>query len=510
MIIYWHKRDLRLNDNQALTTAVTLSLEYDIPFVPIMGLESDLIQGIETAYEFGRFYQHGFVSGLLPLCNNYQYFGIAPLVFNEPVVEYLKKIHKSEPITHLVSHQEHGTSGTYKRDKLVQQFCNQHSIQWIQLQPSSIKRNLKDRNLRDKLSKEYLNVPPLGLPNFALVKSFKDTELFAQTHKNLQEFEILKEQLGSGLKLKETSEKAGLEVLKEFTTTRAAGYRGGISSPNTAILNGSRLSQFLAFGSLSLRYVYQFFWKQIKETSDKKLKSGILGAMKRLYWREHFIQRLETDSTMPDHSINPQFDTIKYAHNPEYFIAFKTGTTGEVMIDACIRCLNKTGFINFRMRSLLVSYATFGLDLDWRIVGRFLATIFYDYEPGIHWSQVHMQAGVTGINTIRVYSPSKQLLDQDPDCKFVSEWIPELQELSIEQIQDYQSGKLFELTNELYPNPVVDFKTESKANKLKTFGVRKNSSKEISKAVYIKHGSRKKPIKKKAKVVKADENSLFN
>jgi deoxyribodipyrimidine photo-lyase len=148
--------------------------------------------------------------------------------------------------------------------------------------------------------------------------------------------------------------------------------------------------------------------------------------------------------------------------------------------------------------------------LDWRIVGRFLATIFYDYEPGIHWSQVHMQAGVTGINTIRVYSPHKQLLDQDPDCKFVKEWIPELQEVSIEQIQDYQKGELFELTNQLYPSPIVDFKIESKANKLKTFGVRKNSSKEISKAVYIKHGSRKKPIKKKAKVVKADENSLFN
>jgi len=89
------------------------------------------------------------------------------------------------------------------------------------------------------------------------------------------------------------------------------------------------------------------------------------------------------------------------------------------MIDACMRCLNATGFMNFRMRSMLVSFACYGLHLDWRLIHPHLARVFLDYEPGIHLSQLQMQAGVVGINTIRVYSPHKQIIDQDPECVFI-------------------------------------------------------------------------------------------
>ena len=55
-----------------------------------------------------------------------------------------------------------------------------------------------------------------------------------------------------------------------------------------------------------------------------------------------------------------------------------------------------------------------------------MPTSFTDYEPGIHWSQMQMQSGTTGINTIRIYNPVKQGQDQDPETKFVRRWIPEL------------------------------------------------------------------------------------
>jgi deoxyribodipyrimidine photo-lyase len=334
-------------------------------------------------------------------------------------------------------------------------------------------------------------------------------------NKTFQELTELKETIGSKYNLQECSEKQGHAVLESFVSQRAGGYRGGISSPNSAIINGSRLSQFLAYGSLSLRYIHQYFWNNIKSTTNTKLKSGMLAATTRLHWREHFIQRLETDPTMPDYSINPDFDQINYSQHTELFEKYKMGTTGEVLIDACIRCLNKTGFINFRMRAMLVSYGIFGLDLDWRELGRFLATIFLDYEPGIHWSQIQMQAGVTGINAIRVYSPHKQLLDQDPDCIFVCKWIPELANVSNEQILDYPNLSLSKLTNGKYPDPIINFKIACKLNKAKTFEIKKSSSKEVSQIVFIRHGSRKKKtiVKKviQKKITKIQvELSLFD
>ncbi len=507
MIIYWHKHDFRLFDNQALNTAIELAKTNNTFFVPILGMETNLVENPETAYEHSLFQQFGYFSSIIPLYQNYIHHGITPVLFNNSVIELLEKMKGLWKITHLVSYQEHGTSGTWKRDKQVAKFCKINNIKWVELPPSSIKRGTLNRDERDKIFKSYVNSKVLPVPKFeaeSQVNTSPIDEAFSVSNSIIfAEFSKKKLEIQNQFSLAEVSEKEALQTLQSFTKTRSKYYRGGISSPNSALIHGSRLSQFLTFGSLSLRFVYHYFWKEIKQSNDSKIRSGILAAIQRLHWREHFIQRLETEASMPDKAINKDFNEIIYSNSPEFFEKFKTGNTGEVLVDACIRCLLKTGFVNFRMRAMLISYAIFGLDLDWRQVGRFLATVFLDYEPGIHWSQVQMQSGITGINVIRVYSPRKQLLDQDPECVFVKKWLPELAEIDPEIIKQYPKISLFDVTDGKYPNPAVDFKQASKVNKFKTFGVRKESSKDVAKAVYLKHGSRRKM--RKAKVVENGE-----
>ena len=74
------------------------------------------------------------------------------------------------------------------------------------------------------------------------------------------------------------------------------------------------------------------------------------------------------------------------------FIAWRDGKTGWPFFDACMRYLTATGWINFRMRAMLQSVASYTLWLPWQATGSHLANLFMDYEPGIHWSQVQMQS----------------------------------------------------------------------------------------------------------------------
>ena len=186
-------------------------------------------------------------------------------------------------------------------------------------------------------------------------------------------------------------------------------------------------------------------------------------------------------------AINPVFDNIEYSDDPNLLDAWLNGRTGYPMIDACMRCLTETGFINFRMRAMVVSFACFGLHLSWRFIHGPLARIFLDYEPGIHISQLQMQAGITGINAIRVYSPSKQFLDQDSDGIFVRRWVPELRDHTTVEIAHAP-----DLNLRTYVKPIISFKEQTKKMKDQIFAIRKSDLGKRSASDMLKtHGSRK-------------------
>jgi len=139
------------------------------------------------------------------------------------------------------------------------------------------------------------------------------------------------------------------------------------------------------------------------------------------------------------------------------------------------------------MRAMVVSFACFGLHLSWRLIHGPLAQIFLDYEPGIHLSQLQMQAGITGINAIRVYSPAKQFLDHDPEALFVKKWVPELQDYKPVEIA--HAGEI-ELPG--YVKPVVNLQERTRKMKDQIFAIRKSEQgREGARTMLQKHGSRK-------------------
>jgi deoxyribodipyrimidine photo-lyase len=137
-----------------------------------------------------------------------------------------------------------------------------------------------------------------------------------------------------------------------------------------------------------------------------------------------------------------------------------------------MRYLRHTGWINFRMRAMLTSFASQHLWLHWKYSGDHLARLYTDYEPGIHWPQMQMQSGTTGINTIRIYNPEKQRLDQDPTGSFVSTWVPE-----------YRSPD--------YPPPMVDHLAAARTARERLWSLRQQpGSRESANEIFVRHGSR--------------------
>ena len=181
------------------------------------------------------------------------------------------------------------------------------------------------------------------------------------------------------------------------------------------------------------------------------------------------------------------------------------------MVDACVTMLRETGWLNFRMRAMLVSVAAYPLWLHWRPVGEWLATQFLDYEPGIHWSQLQMQSGTTGINTTRVYNPVKQAQDHDPHGQFVKRWLPHMRHVPqawlfqpwlMPQPMHSPDGICLDIIQ-----PLVDLATATRESKHRLHQLRQTPAVRAGKKEVIdKHASRKTMNAKRKPPLKQNEN----
>lgn len=263
-----------------------------------------------------------------------------------------------------------------------------------------------------------------------------------------------------------------------------------ISKPALARESCSRLSPYIAWGNISIRQVFNEALKCKTETNKKHLGAFI----SRLRWQAHFIQKFEMEHTMENASINKGYQKLKKSISLEYQKAWEEGKTGFPLIDACMRCLTETGYLNFRMRAMLVSFFTHILWQPWQASSQHLSRLFLDFEPGIHFPQLQMNAGETGINLLRIYNPIKNSLEHDEDGTFIRKWIPELAHLETPFVHEpYLMTPLDQQFNNFelgvnYPNPIVEIKVARKKASDILWNMKKNTDvKKESERILKKH-----------------------
>lgn len=285
-----------------------------------------------------------------------------------------------------------------------------------------------------------------------------------------------------------------IKILENFLENRSEKYMYNISKPFESQSWCSRLSPYITYGCLSIKTIIQATenkrqeLKNVWTESAKNHRKSLHYFISRLHWQSHFIQKLEDEPELEFRNINRDFDTIRQKINKDLIEKVFSSQSGIPYIDALIRQLQTTGWCNFRSRAILVSFLCNTCLQPWQAVAARIAKLFTDYEPWIHYPQFQMQAGTTGINTIRIYNPVYNGKQKDPEWKFIYHYLPELKSVPIKYIHEPHLWEDFENLN--YPQPIVDIKENNKIAKDLLWTTKGNILQSDKEKIIKKHASR--------------------
>jgi len=493
--VLWFKRDLRIHDHRPLVEA---SKRGEI--LPIYIAEPSIWRAPDLSMRHYQFVQES----LAVLTGQLNHLGGQLYVAIAEIDDVLQAIYDTYGDFHLFAHEENGTPETFARDLRVHQWMKKRGLPFSEYQGFGVVRGLKSRNDFQKNWEAHMNDDILSAPRQIRlpkrVPAIFSTELATLSHLKLR---------GRPLKYGQQGGETNAHMwLTSFLSERFKTYNRHISKPLQSRASCSRLSPYLAWGNISIRYVVRQTDEALKSCTHPGRKKQLSAFTARLHWHCHFIQRIEDEPEITTKAINVAFDAVRTEWDEAACQRWFYGKTGIPLVDASMRCLHQTGWINFRSRAMVVSFACNTLMLDWRRPALGLAQLFLDYEPGIHYSQVQMQAGTTGFNTIRVYNPVKMGKDHDPDGAFIRQFIPELTAVPNQYIHEPWLYPAFDTLD--YPEPMVDIQTANRHAREVLYSVkRSDSAKTIAQQQFNKHGSRrtKKPKKRQRNT---DEQLAFD
>lgn len=501
--LVWFKRDLRIRDHAALSAAAARG-----PVLCLYVYEPELLAApdhdpmhLSFVNECLDDVQRSLQSRGVTLVRR---MGDVPSVFSD-VQGTLRAMSPPSRIDAIWAHEE--TTGwlAYQRDRRMRRWCRADGITFHELPQTGVVRRLASRDGWAAQWEARMAAAPLPAPRRIDGVSLDDSgSACAPVISTLH--------AGQRTSLQHGGETTARQTLRTFLRSRGEDYRRAMSSPVTAYDACSRISAWLSTGALSIRTSEHAARARVGQLRQEGSESpdvqqrwlaSIRSFRTRLRWHCHFMQKLEDQPRLEFETMCDAFVGLRDEQvvDEARLHAWHHGQTGFPLVDASMRAVRATGWLPFRMRAMVMSFASYHLWLHWRFTGPLLARDFLDFEPGIHYSQCQMQSGVTGINAIRIYNPVKQALDQDPEGTFIRTWVPELASLPAGAIAE--PHRLPAMLQEMYgvvigrdyPAPIVENASAMRLARERVWAVREApGTREAAWRVYERLGNRAHPF----------------
>ncbi|TAE00951.1 MAG: deoxyribodipyrimidine photolyase [Bacteroidetes bacterium] len=442
--VLWFKKDLRLSDHQPLKEAI----ETDLPLLLLFVFEPSIRKYPDWNIRHWLFQYYS----LQNLNENLAKYQAKILIYYGEVKDVFEHLTLHFQIQNVFSHQETGTKITFDRDILMANFLEEQKIVWKEYGANGVQRGKKTKKNLTKAWLEMLQ-EPFQNPDLPKLKAvdFEIDIAFWADYKTSRQFENYPKTFQSA------GEKSAWLALRNFVKNHTKKNVKSVAEPIKKTFSNSQISPYLTYGNLTSKQVFQFFKSKFKDSEQKNLDNFRL----RLQWRFGCIQKFEDQNFLEFENLNAT-ENIAKSLNIKYLQAWKDAKTGFPLVDACMRCVQETGFLNNKMRALLVSFLTQNLQQDWRTGVHFLAQQFLDYEPAIHFLYFQMQAGTAENSKLKIYNPRKKLIDKDFDSVFIKKWIPELKNVPSNLIYEPYKMTVLEqefyqcLIGKTYPKPILD------------------------------------------------------
>jgi deoxyribodipyrimidine photo-lyase len=468
--LVWFRRDLRIQDNPLFENLVEGTL-----VVPFFIFDPFFFQWDEVSKGRTTFLYQSLAS----LKSQLAAINLQLHLFSGDSGEVIESLFKDLSNKYLIElryNKDVQIGYGLQRDSAIDTLCTQYNIKNIHQYQHyySSTSNLKDWNTGYY---EYVSKPQYQYrsPDTIVIRSQRfstNLDLIQQTYPGFFDRNNVLFDGGST---------SGQEKVMKFFDTGSKGYHWKMSRPHLATIgHSSHIAPHLTFGTMSVRQVYQETTRYIESLKTNpsdysKHAFSLRSFRERLRWRISFTNKLIKNPSIADTNKYREFDDIYpwpsdlNDQQSEWYQRWKTGTTGFALIDASMRQLLQHGWMNFRMRAMNATFLTVICGIPWQWGAKHYMQHLIDGDIAIDSWQWQMQAGITNpfSKTFRIYNPTKNLIEKDPDLEYIHTFIPELKGVSMNQLLDHQQndGSML-LGSEIpgYPKPMVNIEHQRTQN----------------------------------------------
>lgn len=412
IVVFWFRRDLRLEDNVGLFHA----LESGFPVLPVFIFDTDILERLEDKKDRRVDYIH---QALNSIQSELAEHGANLHAYSGKPLNVFQSLFKKHDIQGVICNRDYEPEAI-QRDTAIYNFFKSKSISFQAYKDQVI---FDKKDILKKDGKPYIVYTPFG-KQWRIKLQQKDYQPVTPNYSNfLQESSSIIHSL-KDIGFEKTDmvyERPELEARIIDTYDK---FRDYPASQGT-----TKLGIALRFGTISIRKCVAFALEHNQTWLSE------------LIWREFFMQILYHFPKVVHHSFKEKYELIKWRNDEAEFLRWSEGKTGYPIVDAGMRQLNATGYMHNRVRMITASFLCKHLLIDWRWGEAYFAQKLNDYDLAANNGNWQWAAG-TGCDAapyFRIFNPKLQTEKFDKELKYIRQWLPEFDSAA-------------------YPQPIVDHK----------------------------------------------------